>query len=300
MNLKELGYVVLAASNLEDWTTYATQALGGMVSQSKEGFLRVRFDERDCRILINQAHEDKLQALGWLVTDEDAYDAALLHVQAQGQAVVMGTEAECVARRVNAFFAVYDPAGNRHEIGWAPVVNFREMFHSPIGVRSFHTNEQGMGHVVIGSEPEQYEACCLFNRQVLGLKLANFRRQSLSEEPLKMPVSWFHCDNSRQHSLGFAACFEPGKPRHGLRHINLEVSSIDEVGRVYDRAPAYGGKIVRTLGRHVNDRAISFYMLCPSGFQLEYGCDAPARTWSEEIVFDEGGIGSIWGHHWVR
>lgn len=300
MNLKELGYVVLGASNLAEWKTYITHALGGMVSETQEGSLRARFDERDCRILINPTAEDKLQAVGWVVTDQDAYDNALAHAQAQGQAVVMGTAEECVARRVTSFFALQDPAGNRHEIAWGPVINFRDRFQSPVGVSSFHTGEQGLGHIVIGSEPAQYDECCVFFRKVLGLKLANFRSQSITEEPLKMPVSWFHCDNSRQHSLGFAACFEPGKPRHGVRHINLEVADIDEVGRAYDRAPVYGGKIVRTLGRHVNDRAISFYMLCPSGFQFEYGCDAPAKTWNDEVAFDEGGIGSIWGHHWLR
>lgn len=68
----------------------------------------------------------------------------------------------------------------------------------------------------------------------------------------------------------------------------------------YDRALRLGAPIARTLGRHVNDRAISFYVTSPSGFLFEYGCDAPARDWNEDIVYDEGGAGSLWGHHWVQ
>lgn len=299
MHLKELGYVVVAARDLAAWKPYVEQLLGAMAVESPEGDLRVRIDERDCRLLIRPADHDRLLSLGWLVADEDAFDAALAHARSTGLSPDAGSPAECAARRVSAFFAVQDPAGHRHEVAWGPLVNFRQPFHSPAGVSAFHTGEQGMGHIVVGCEPDQYEATCRFVREVLGLKVANFRRQSLDSTPVKMPISWFHCDNTRQHSLGLAACFEPGQPRHGCRHINLEVGSVDDVGMAYDRVPRLGATLARTLGRHVNDRAISFYVVSPSGFHFEYGCDAPARNWNQEIAYDEGGAGSLWGHHWV-
>lgn len=299
MNIKELGYIVLDATDLSAWTEFTAKALGAMVEVPDNNSLRIRIDDRDCRLLVQRAEVDKLNAIGWLVRDQDAFEEAVAHVKSLGLEPMVGSDAQCQARRVTEFFAVTDPAGHRHEVAWGPVVNFLHPFVSPVGVSNFHTDEQGLGHLVIGCELAQYEASGRFLRDVLGLKLANFRKQSVTATPIKMPIGWFHCDNSRQHSIGLAACIEPGSTHHGLRHINLEVSSIDELGRAYDRAPAHGAKIARTMGRHVNDRAISFYMECPSGFLFEYGCDAPPVNWNEQIAYDEGGIGSIWGHHWA-
>lgn len=300
MILKELAYVVLAARDLNAWQDYATQVLGAMAAPTADGDLRVRIDERDARLLIQPADRDYLVAVGWLVVDEDLFEQAFAHAENRGLSPSPGSAEDARRRRVSAFFSVVDPAGFRHEIAWGPIVNFGQPFHSPVGPLKFHTGAQGMGHIVIGCEPAQYEATCRFMREALGLKLANFRQQPIDGQTVKMPISWFHCNNSRQHSLGLAACFEPGQVRHGCRHINLEVDSIDGVGMAYDRSLRLGAPIARTLGRHVNDRAISFYLGSPSGFLFEYGCDAPARDWSEDIVYDEGGVGSIWGHQWVK
>jgi len=300
MDIKELGYIVLDVTDVARWSAFSTQALGAMIKDAPAGGLRMRIDERDCRVLIQPAAVDRLGAIGWLLRDQDAFEQARKHVESCGIEPIAGTQDECVARRVTAFFAVTDPAGHRHELAWGPVVNFHQPFVSPVGVSAFHTGEQGLGHLVVGCKPADYEACGHFLRHVLGLRLANFRLQSVTDEPVTMPISWLHCGNSRQHSIGLAACFEDGKPHHGLRHINLEVGSMDDLGQAYDRAPANGAPIARTMGRHVNDRAISFYMKSPSGFLFEYGCDAPPVNWNDEIAYDEGGIGSIWGHHWVK
>lgn len=299
MFIKELAYVVLAARDLKAWQDYATEVLGAMAASS-DGDLRVRIDERDARILIQPSEREHLVAIGWLAADQDFFEQALLHVEKQGLNPVHGTAQEARRRRVAAFFSVLDPAGFRHEIAWGPVVNFGQPFRSSVGAFKFHTGAQGLGHIVIGCEPQQYEATCRFMRDGLKLKLSNFRQQAIDGHTVQMPISWFHCDNSRQHSLGLAACFEPGQDRHGCRHINLEVDSIDSVGMAYDRCLRLGAPIARTLGRHVNDRAISFYVGSPSGFLFEYGCDSPASNWTEEVVYDEGGVGSIWGHQWVK
>lgn len=300
MMLKELGYVILAARDLKAWQDHATQVLGAMAATTAEGDLRLRIDERDARILIQPSDRDRLVAIGWLAADQDQFEQALVHAETRGLRPLEGNADEARRRRVTAFFSVVDPSGYRHEIAWGPIVNFGTPFHSPVGPLTFHTGSQGMGHIVIGCESDQYEATCRFMREGLNLKLSNFRKQAIDGLTIKMPISWFHCNNSRQHSLGLAACFEPGQLRHGCRHINLEVDSIDSVGMAYDRCLQLGAPIARTLGRHVNDRAISFYVESPSGFLFEYGCDAPARNWSEDIVYDEGGVGSIWGHQWVK
>lgn len=296
MNIKELGYLVLDTPSLEAWRRHLRDVVGAMVAEGVAGTWRVRIDERDCRVLLREASAEKLGAIGWLLRDEAEYTRAFERSQAAGHVPVTGSAEECVARRVNGLFWLRDPAGHRHEFAWGPVVNFRQHFVSPVGVPAFVTGEQGMGHLVVTCEPAQFAATSRFLTEALGLKVANFRAQSLGSEPVKFPITWFHADNPRQHSLGLAASAVPGAQSHGCRHINVEVPDIDDVGRALDRADLHGVRIVRSLGRHVNDRAISFYMASPGGFLIEYGCAAPRRDWSIEIAYDEGGAGSLWGH----
>jgi len=83
----------------------------------------------------------------------------------------------------------------------------------------------------------------------------------------------------------------------GCIHMMLEVAGFDDVGRCLDRVAANNVKIASTLGRHVNDEMISFYMRTPGGFSLEYGCGGKQVDWCEHVVF-ETTRGSHWGHQW--
>jgi 3,4-dihydroxy-9,10-secoandrosta-1,3,5(10)-triene-9,17-dione 4,5-dioxygenase len=78
----------------------------------------------------------------------------------------------------------------------------------------------------------------------------------------------------------------------------LEVETIDDVGRALDRAKAHGVMLTATLGRHVNDDMVSFYMLTPGAFSLEYGAGGKIMDWSEHVVF-ETTRGSHWGHEFA-
>jgi len=65
-----------------------------------------------------------------------------------------------------------------------------------------------------------------------------------------------------------------------------------------DRIQAHKIPMVATLGRHVNDEMISFYVQTPGGFALEYGVGGKRVDWKDHIVF-ETTRGSDWGHNWV-
>jgi hypothetical protein len=75
----------------------------------------------------------------------------------------------------------------------------------------------------------------------------------------------------------------------------VELGSLDDVGRAYDRCLDTGVPIVQTLGRHPNDRMFSFYARTPSGFAVEVG-------WGGLTVADPSwrvavyGELSEWGH----
>jgi 3,4-dihydroxy-9,10-secoandrosta-1,3,5(10)-triene-9,17-dione 4,5-dioxygenase len=100
-----------------------------------------------------------------------------------------------------------------------------------------------------------------------------------------------HCANGRHHSL---ALFE-GEVPSGCVHLMVEVASIDEVGHAYDRALASGARLMATMGRHTNDRMISFYVETPGGFALEYGCGGRVMDWDRHTVFECTST-SLWGH----
>ncbi|MGW9131939.1 VOC family protein [Streptomyces sp. NPDC055681] len=72
----------------------------------------------------------------------------------------------------------------------------------------------------------------------------------------------------------------------------------DEVGQALDRILAAGYHLSSTLGRHTNDKMVSFYVRTPGGWDLEVGVggllvDEDSYT-AEEITAD-----SYWGHHWT-
>lgn len=100
--------------------------------------------------------------------------------------------------------------------------------------------------------------------------------------------------NERHHSL---AMMPSPKKGPGLIHVMVEVESLDDVGRAQDRVVSEGISLSSTLGRHTNDKMLSFYVRAPGGWDIEFGCegirvDETSYT-GEEITAD-----SYWGHDW--
>ena len=68
------------------------------------------------------------------------------------------------------------------------------------------------------------------------------------------------------------------------------------MGRALDRCLEAGVPVTETLGRHTNDGVVSFYMVGPSGFQVEYGwggIHVDDATWQVRHMTSA----SDWGHH---
>ena len=73
------------------------------------------------------------------------------------------------------------------------------------------------------------------------------------------------------------------------------LTDVDEVGYCLDRVNAAGIPVVSTLGRHTNDRMLSFYMATPGGFALEFGCEGLQMDW-EGYTPTVSTLPSLWGH----
>src|SRR5690606_7575740 len=101
---------------------------------------------------------------------------------------------------------------------------------------------------------------------------------------------FLHC-NGRHHSVAIVAGGSDG----GLHHLMLEVDDLDTVGRAYDGALDGRAPVLLSLGRHTNDRMVSFYAVSPSGWAVEYGWGAISVTpgaWTPGRYE----AGSMWGH----
>jgi 3,4-dihydroxy-9,10-secoandrosta-1,3,5(10)-triene-9,17-dione 4,5-dioxygenase len=290
MKISELSHVVIGTPDLGKWRDYGTKVLGMAAVDAPDGSLYLKMDSRDFRFLIQKSGKDELFASGWGVSSEGDFHAVRADLEKAGIAVKRGSEGEVKLRKVQDFFSFRDPAGLRHEVSWGPIAAFSK-FVSPIGTQ-FVTGDLGMGHAVLPTP--DIDKTVKFWTEVMGFGVSDLLHLTLAEGVPPIRVYFLHCAAGRQHSLAFAELSDPT----GCNHLMVEVDSMDEVGRGLDRVDQNGVKLTLTLGRHVNDDMISFYMMTPGGFQMEYGTGGSVKDWSTYKVF-ESTRGSHWGHKFL-
>ncbi len=288
MEIKELGYALIGAPDLQKWRDYGTQVLGMSDHEGPDGALYLKMDARDFRLGVIQQDEDDFYCAGWGVADEAAFNGRREVLVNAGVTVTAGTEAEKKLRRVHDFFWFTDPAGQRHEVYWGAIAAY-EPFVSPVGVSGFVTNDLGFGHVVMATL--KIEETVEFWLSVMGFKISDIINFDMGPENPPIRIFFLHCDNGRQHSLAIAELEHPT----GLQHLMVEVNTMDDVGYGLDRVASTETPLALSLGRHVNDNMLSFYMVSPGGFMVEYGTEGMVMDWDRHNVF-ESTKGSHWGH----
>jgi 3,4-dihydroxy-9,10-secoandrosta-1,3,5(10)-triene-9,17-dione 4,5-dioxygenase len=277
-----LGYVVVTTENLPAWHSFAESVLGLQVNRSlttdATSAMYFRMDEWDWRIAVERGDDGGLAALGFEVENRHALEQLRARLTGEGAATQSPPDL-AARRRVLDVFQAQDPDGN--------VVEFfcggrkgRTPFVSPHGAR-FVTGAQGLGHAVLGvSDVSRTER---FYGEVLGFRLTDV----ISVGPMTL---YFTSPNSRHHTIAYG-----DMPPLGLQHILLEVDDIDAVGRALDRAHDGGIPIIASLGRHTNDRMLSFYCASPSGLFIEYGWGGRVLT-GEARTTEFYAQASVWGH----
>ena len=290
MKITEFGYVMIGTTDQAKWRAYGTDVLGMATVDGPDGVLYLKMDERDFRFAIQKSDREQLFASGWGVDSEAEYLALKKAVEQAKVKVTPGSDAERRVRKVQDFFSFLDPSGLRHEVFWGPIASFSK-FVSPTGTR-FVTSGLGFGHAVLPTS--NIKATVEFWTSVMGFGVSDLLHLTLDPSQPPISIYFMHCGNGRQHSLAFAELSDPT----GCNHLMVEVDSIDEVGRALDRVDQNKVKITLTLGRHVNDDMISFYMKTPGGFQLEFGTGGIVKDWSTHQVF-ETTRGSHWGHKFM-
>ncbi|MGY1812488.1 VOC family protein [Blastococcus sp. SYSU D00820] len=287
--LRGLGYVEVQTTDIDRWRELTVEALGfGVGTGPNPDALYLRMDERRARIIVRPADVDRVVAVGWEVRDQFALARVAAAVEAAGVGVKQLTPEQCDDRGVEAGITFDDPAGMPVEVFFGPILD-----HSPFPTvhgQKFVTGEQGLGHVVLPTTDQ--EATVRFYTEVLGFLPRGAMRMGGPKSPIRIR---FMGINKRHHSLAVAPA--PHGEAPGVIHIMVEVDSLDAVGRALDAVHEHGFSLSSTLGRHTNDKMVSFYVRAPGGWDIEYGTEGmlvdESHYTAEEITAD-----SYWGHDW--
>ena len=291
-DLKSLGYVKVQAADMPRWRQFAFDVLGfAEGSGPDEDALYLRMDERAARIIVVPGDTDKIVTVGWEVRDHAALERVKAALDAAGVPVKELSQTEADARRVEEVIAFDDPAGTSTEVFHGAVLDHSPVV-TPFGAK-FVTGEQGLGHVVLPAldVPGLFQ----FYTEVLGFVSRGAFRVPTPPEFGPLRVRFLGL-NQRHHSLAICPAMTLRDP--GLIHLMVEVDSLDAVGQALDRVNKDGFQLSSTLGRHTNDKMVSFYVRTPGDWDIEFGTDGirvdETYYTAEEITAD-----SYWGHQWV-
>ncbi|MDH3047558.1 MULTISPECIES: biphenyl-2,3-diol 1,2-dioxygenase [Gordonia] len=291
-DIRALGYLRVQTRDIDRWRELTVDGLGMAEGTGPEpDGLYLRLDERRARLAVLPGDSDRALAVGWEVRDEFALQRVREAVEKAGVEVEVLSAEDARYRDAEQVIAFDDPSGTRTEVFFGPVLD-----HSPVvtphGGR-FVTGTEGLGHVVLPTPA--FDETYAFYTEVLGFLPRGAIRVGGADAPGPARRVRFLGVNQRHHSL--ALCPAPASQDPGMVHMMVEVDSLDAVGQALDRVNKLGFSLSSTLGRHTNDKMVSFYVRAPGGWDIEFGTEGmlvdESHYTAEEITAD-----SYWGHDW--
>lgn len=258
-HVTSLGYLRFGARDLAAWSDFATRTLGMMAVPAGPDRLLLRADHFSHRLDIRRSGTDGVQAIGWEVDGPASLAALVDSLSAAGHEVEWLDTAAARERKVTQVVRFRDPDdGLDLELFWG-LQSADERFASPLGA-VFVADDLGLGHVfqVVGDR-DRHAALYM---DILGFRLSDHIHVGNG-----IDATFTHC-NARHHSFAFVA--NP-KRTPGVGHFMLEVTELDVIGRAMDRIADEDTPVIKTFGKHTNDKMTSLYVATPSGVGLEFG-----------------------------
>ena len=308
MKIRSLGYVGFGAPDPKEWLQFGTDIIGVMPSRAlpgeswgtpmdpvrdmgsgpaskgsgvaADGSVYLKLDDYQWRIAVHPHPTQRgILYMGFEIASAEDLEQAVVELQQSGFEARLGVQEEARQRSVTGIAFTKDPNGNSVELFYGPCKDFK--FHSKVGAK-FKTGDLGLGHLNLFVS--ELAAANAFYQQTLGFKLSDY----IKFGP-ELSANFFHC-NPRHHTLGLTRVGNI----NGLHHIMFEMENSDMVGQCLDRVNAAGIKVTSTLGRHTNDKVLSFYMSSPFGFEVEIGCEGLLldKNWLPSEFCE----GDVWGH----
>ncbi|MGC8917747.1 VOC family protein [Streptomyces sp. PG2] len=278
MGIRKLGVRRPRRDDVDAWTDLLGRTLGIGVTTEKSGTDEVTLAELDMfkyrLALYPAAHGQAAPRGSGSSTRRPNWTGSPGGSPTRDTPVEDGTPQEARLRGATRLRRFTDPVGYRVELA---VGRPRRAPPSPRrdGTQPGAT---GLGHFVLASP------------RLEGTARTLRERSGVQADRLPAPGLYFLRCNPTHHSIALAHA-----DTASLHHLEFEHGSIDDVGRSYDRAKANGAPISISLGRHMNDKALSFYVRNPSGFHLEIGCGGIEV--GEDWVPHDFGVSDVWGHH---
>ena len=284
-----LGYVLVESLRLDEWQRFAADGLGTHVDRHSPDLLALRIDAHERRAIVQRGPAEDVAALGWQLDDEASLAIALERLRSLRLDVEEVADARAELRGVDRYWRFVGPKGLASEFFVTP-----RLSAVPLAMRAsgFMTGAGGMGHVAISTrEPE---SMLKFWQALLDVRVSDSIEQKL--DGVRMDLTFLRM-NERHHTIATAATRGPrmNPLRTQIHHLNFEAASLDDVTEAYVRCRKLGHAMANGIGQHPNDRELSFYVVSPSGFEVELGWN-PIRVdeshWQPTV---HQGI-SLWGH----
>lgn len=245
IELQDIRYVRVGASNLEASLRFAQEVIGLELVGRAPHMAWLRGDDRDHNLCFT-AGDPREFSVGFEVRSDAALEAAAEDLRRRGLEVHRGTGQECADRRVGAFISFNDPSGNNIDLVVRPHHSGRRYFPSrDAGITAF-------GHIGLNTtDPRRDEA---FWTEVFNARVSDRIGDAalLRIDPVHHKVAMFPTD----------------KP--GVQHINFQVASIDDVMRSWYFLRSQGVEIAFGPGRHPTSTAMFLYFYGPDDIIYEY------------------------------
>ena len=291
-DLKSLGYITISTNDIDRWRQFAFGVLGFAEGKGPDpSALYLRMDERPARLIVVPGETDRVLTVGWEVRDHPGLQRVKAALDRAEVWFKQLSAEEAELRGVEQGITFEDPAGTKLEVFHGAALDHSPVI-TPFGAK-FVTGDQGLGHVVVPAMDPN--GLFDFYTDVLGFRSRGAFRVPLPKEFGPVRVRFLGI-NERHHSMAIVPAMHQRDPR--LVHIMVEVDTLDAVGQALDRVNAEGFQLSSTLGRHTNDKMVSFYVRAPGDWDIEFGTDGMRvdETYytAEEITAD-----SYWGHQWI-
>ena len=284
MAVSQLAYVGIGVSDMTRWKAFASDVLGLQVVEGEpDGTVFLRMDEYHHRLALHPTGEDDVRYIGLQVATDAAYAQGKAALRAAGVTVTQGSPDEIANRRVMDLVK-FETGDLPFELSIGSHMRWDPPFRPGRPMTGFKTGALGFGHVVLRSETPEGNSEA--PDRGLGFRISDYIGT----------MTFLHC-NPRHHSIAIQPS-NPDLPRSRdkkMWHFMLETQALDDVGTALDLAGKTGAHLATTLGRHSNDQMVSFYVVTPSGFEVEYGWGGRLvddATWQVQR-HDRGGL---WGH----
>jgi 2,3-dihydroxybiphenyl 1,2-dioxygenase len=290
MAILRLGYVGLLSPDPQGWVDFGTSLLGTPLGDPPDkDTVRLRVDRRPFAVSIRRGAQAGLDYLGWETPDLASVEAVASRLAARGLPWSRLSAAICLDRGVDVAIGFTDPFDYTHEVYAGTRVLAR-----PLRPTAMCSGFDGLGHAFL-LVPDAMKAEEFFV-DVFGFKVSDrldFHMGNHPFEPGPNPtLSSFLSAGTRHHALAVSQG-APDAENHGIAHLMIQVNELDDLGHAFDRGVERKA-LMTTLGRHTNDRMLSFYVHAPDGTTVEYGWGGEMAPLLDSIPkYDRS---TEWGH----